>query len=92
MQKNVKTDVEDDIGEKRMKMVEEREVNENSCVIKFNSLMQELIGTLIVQACEMSALVYRYYCVDGKTKKEISEIIHVPEDFIELMVSTTKVI
>lgn len=29
---------------------------------------------------------YRYYCVDGKTKKEISEIIHVPEDFIELMV------
>lgn len=41
MQKNVKTDVEDDIGEKRMKMVEEREVNENSCVIKFNSLMQE---------------------------------------------------
>lgn len=51
----------------------------------FNSLMQELIGTLVAQACEMSALVLQYYCVDGKSVKEIAETFHVPEDTVELM-------
>ncbi len=47
--------------------------------------MKELLGTLIVQACEMSSFVYQYYCIEGKSIKEISEIIHVPENFIVLM-------
>lgn len=47
--------------------------------------MQELIGTLIAQACEMAALVLQRYYVDEKSIKEISEIFHVPENTIGLM-------
>ena len=47
--------------------------------------MQELIGTLIAQACEMSACIYQKYCIEKKSTKEISEAIHVPQDAVELM-------
>ena len=85
MQKNAKIDAEDDAGEELIKMMEESELKAGSNVEEFHSLMQELIGILIVQACEMSALVYQCYCIDGKSIKEISETIHVPEESIELM-------
>ena len=85
MQKNAKVGVKDDDGEELIKMMEESELKASPDVEEFHSLMQELIGTLIVQACEMSALVYKCYCIDGKSVKEISETIRVPEDSIELM-------
>ncbi len=47
--------------------------------------MQELIATLIVQACEMSALIYQKYCIEKNSIREISETIHVPGSTIELM-------
>lgn len=52
---------------------------------EFYSLMQELIGTLIAQACEMAAFVYRKYCIEENSIKEISEAIHVSRDSVELM-------
>ena len=47
--------------------------------------MQKLIGTLIAQSCEMSALVYQKYCIEKNSIKEISETFHVPENSVELM-------
>lgn len=85
MQKNAKADVGDDDEEKLIKIMEESEPQASQNVEEFYLLMQELIGTLIVQACEMSALVYQCYCIDGKSIKEISETIHVPKESIELM-------
>lgn len=71
--------------EKLLRMMEESGGKASSYVEEFNSLMQKLVVTLLAQACEMSALVYRHYCVEEKSIKEISEIVHVPEDSIEAM-------
>lgn len=71
--------------EKLLSMMEESGGEESPYVEEFSSLMRNLIGTLILQACEMAALVPKYYCIEQKSIKEISEIVHIPEDTIELM-------
>lgn len=71
--------------EKLLSMMEESGGEESPYVEEFSSLMRNLIGTLILQACEMAALVLKYYCIEQKSIKEISEIVHIPEDTIELM-------
>lgn len=57
----------------------------SSDVAEFTSLMQEMIGTLIVQACEMAAIVYQYHCIDKKSIEEISKAINVPEETVQLI-------
>lgn len=54
-------------------------------IAKFTSLMQQMVKTLIVQACEMAAIVYQYYSIDGKSIKEISEMFNVSQNIIQLM-------
>ena len=45
------------LKEELLKMMEESRGGTSPYVEEFNSLMRELIGTLIAQACEMAALV-----------------------------------
>lgn len=71
--------------EKLLEMMEESKPKPSPYVKEFNSLMQELIATLIAQACEMSALIYQKYCIEKNSIREISETIHVPGSTIELM-------
>ncbi len=85
MQEEMKAGVDNGEKERLLKMVEQPGGEASPYVEEFHSLMRELIGTLVAQACEMAALVLQYYCVDEKSVKEISEIFHVPENTIELM-------
>lgn len=57
----------------------------NTDAAEFTALMQQMIGTLIVQACETAAFVYQYYCIDGKTIEEISKTFNVSKDTIQLI-------
>lgn len=81
----LKMNSEDGRSERLIKMMEESALEPSPYVEEFNSLMRDLIGTLVAQACEMAALVLQYYCVDEKSIKEISEKFDVPENTIELM-------
>ena len=85
MRENMKPGVDNGKREELIRMMEESGGEASPYVEEFNSLMRDLIGTLVAQACEMAALVLQYYCVDEKSIKEISEIFHVPENTIELM-------
>lgn len=67
------------------KIMNDSDTETNSYVAEFTSLMQQMIGTLIVQACETAAIVYQYYCMDGKSIEEISEIINVSKNTIQLI-------
>lgn len=81
----LKMNSEDGRSERLIKMMEESALEPSTYVEEFNSLMRDLIGTLVAQACEMAALVLQYYCVDEKSIKEISKKFDVPENTIELM-------
>lgn len=85
MQEEMKAGVDNGEKERLLRMMEQPGREASPYVEEFHSLMRELIGTLVAQACEMAALVLQYYCVDEKSVKEISEIFHVPENTIELM-------
>lgn len=52
---------------------------------EFNNYMKQIIGTLIVQACEMAALVYQNYCIENKSVDEISNEFSIDEGTILLM-------
>lgn len=81
----LKRNSEDGRSERLIRMMEESALEPSPYVEEFNSLMRDLIGTLVAQACEMAALVLQYYCVDEKSIKEISKKFDVPENTIELM-------
>lgn len=85
MRENMKPGVDNGKREELLRMMEKSRGEASPYVEEFHSLMRDLIGTLVAQACEMAALVLQYYCVDEKSIKEISEIFHVPENTIELM-------
>lgn len=85
IREKMKPGIEDNDKEKLIRMIEESRGKVSPYVEEFSSLMKELLGTLIAQACEMSAFVYQCYCIEGKSIKEIAETIHVPENSIELM-------
>ena len=85
LRKNAKSDIGDVEKEKLLEMMGESKSKPSPYVKEFNSLMQELIATLIAQACEMSALIYQKYCIEKNSIREISETIHVPGSTIELM-------
>ncbi len=85
LRKNAKSDIGDVEKEKLLEMMGESKSKPSPYVKEFNSLMQELIATLIAQACEMSALIYQKYCIEKNSIREISETIHVPGGTIELM-------
>ena len=82
---NMKPDRNGKEKEKPERMQEESPGKVSPYVEEFSSLMKEFLGTLIVQACEMSSFIYQCYCIEGKSIKEISEIIHAPENFIVLI-------
>lgn len=86
MREEMKPEVDNREKEKLLKMMEEADGEASPYVEEFNSLMQELIGTLVAQACEMATLVLQDYCIDKKSIKEISETLHVSEYIVELMV------
>lgn len=67
------------------KTINDSDAETNSDVAEFTSLMQQMIGTLIAQACETAAIVYQYYCMDGKSIEEISEIINISKSTIQLI-------
>lgn len=85
MRENMKHGANNGKREELLRMMEKSGGEASPYVEEFNSLMRDLIGILVAQACEMAALVLQYYCVDEKSIKEISEIFHVPENTIELM-------
>lgn len=85
MQEEMKAGTDKSEKEKLLRMMERSGGEASPYVEEFHSLMRELVGTLVAQACEMAALVLQYYCIDEKSIKEISEIFHVPENTIELM-------
>ena len=85
MQEEIKAGVDNGEKERLLKMVEQPGGEASPYVEESHSLMRELIGTLVAQACEMAALVLQYYCVDEKSIKEISEKFDLPEDTVELM-------
>ena len=85
MRENMKPGVDNGKREELIRMMEESGGEASPYVEEFNSLMRDLIGTLVAQACEMAALVLQYYCVDEKSIKEISEKFDLPEDTVELM-------
>lgn len=85
MRENMKHGANNGKREELLRMMEESGGEASPYVEEFNSLMRDLIGTLVAQACEMAALVLQYYCVDEKSIKEISEIFDVPENTVELM-------
>ena len=85
MRENIKSGTSDGEKEKLMELIEKSKLKPSPYVEEFHSIMQELIGTLIAQACEMSALIYQKYCIEKKSIKEISETIHVPQNAVELM-------
>ena len=85
MRENIKSGTSDGEKAKLMELMEKSKLKPSPYVKEFHSLMQELIGTLIVQACEMSAFIYQKYCIEEKSIKEISETIHVPQNVVELM-------
>ena len=85
MQEEMKAGTDKSEKEKLLRMIERSGEEASPYVEEFHSLMRELVGTLVAQACEMAALVLQYYCIDEKSIKEISEIFHVPENTIELM-------
>lgn len=85
IQENIKSGADNGEIEKSLRMILESEGEARTYVKEFYSLMRELIGTLIAQACEMAAIVLQYYCIDEKSIKEISETVHVSENMIELM-------
>ncbi len=57
----------------------------NTDVEEFINLMRKMVGTLIAQSCEMSALVYQNYCIEKKSTEEISEEFLIDEKFIRLV-------
>lgn len=57
----------------------------NPDVLEFANLMKKLVGILIVQACEMAALIYQDYCITGKSIEELSKEYHVDKETIQLM-------
>lgn len=60
MEEPEKEQILDFIGEnvkKLMELMEKSKLKPSPYVEEFHSLMQELIGTLIAQACEMSACI-----------------------------------
>lgn len=85
IQENIKHGTNEGEKEKLMELMEKSKLKPSPYVEEFHSLMQELIGTLIAQACEMSACIYQKYCIEEKTIKEISETIHVPQNAVELI-------
>ena len=80
MRENMKPGVDNGKREELLRMMEKSRGEASPYVEEFHSLMRDLIGTLVAQACEMAALVLQYYCVDEKSIKEISEKFDLPED------------
>lgn len=68
-----------------VKVMNHPDAETNPDVAEFTSLMQKMIGTLIVQSCEMAAIVYQYYCIDNESIEEISKAINVPEKTVQLI-------
>ncbi len=85
MRENIKPGTSDGEKGKLTELMEKSKLKPSPYVEEFHSLMQELIGTLIAQACEMSAFIYQKYCIEEKSIKKISETIHVPQNAVELM-------
>ena len=85
IRENVKLGTNKGEKEKLMELMEKSKLKPSPYIEEFHSLMQELIGTLIAQACEMSACIYQKYCIEEKSINEISETIHVPQNAVELM-------
>ena len=73
MQEEMKAGTDKSEKEKLLRMMERSGGEASPYVEEFHSLMRELVGTLVTQACEMAALVLQYYCIDEKSIKEISK-------------------
>ena len=68
------------------KVLRDSEAEENPDVKEFIDLMRKLIGILIAQSCDMTALVYQNYCMEKKSTEDISEEFNVDQESIQLMV------
>lgn len=51
----------------------------------FNNYMKQMIGALIVQACEMAAIIYLNYCIENKSVDQISIEFNIDKETILLM-------
>ena len=66
-------------------MLQESETEINPDIQEYADLMRKLLGTLIVQSCDMAAFVYQNYCVEGKSPQEIAGEYGVDEESIRIM-------
>ena len=67
------------------KVLEDSDEKVNPDVKEFIDLMRKLVGTLIAQSCEMTALVYQNYYIEKKSTEEISKEFHVDEESIRIV-------
>ena len=64
IQNNIKSNTNESKGKNLIELMGKSKLKPSPYVEEFHSLMQKLIGTLIVQACETSAFIYQKYCVE----------------------------
>ena len=68
-----------------VKMMQDDSIEITPDVEEYIELMRKLIGTLMAQACEIAALVYGHYRMEGKSIEKISDEFHLGQELLELM-------
>lgn len=68
-----------------VKMMQDDSTEITPDVEEYIELMRKLIGTLMAQACEIAALVYEHYRMEGKSIEKISDEFHLDQELLELM-------
>lgn len=68
------------------RVLQKSEAEINPDIKEYVDLMKQLLGTMIVQSCEMAALVYQNYCIEKKSVEEIAKEFNVGEEAVQIMV------
>lgn len=79
---------EDDKKLKETEFIKEVKNSESEVspeVQEFIELMRKMIGELVAESCEMTALVYKNYCIEKKSIEEIAEEFHIDQKSVKLM-------
>lgn len=85
IRENLKKENKNLDGTDLAKVLEDSDEKVNPDVKEFIDLMRKLVGTLIVQSCEMAALVYQNYYIEKKSAEDISKEFHVDEESIRIV-------
>ncbi|RKI38789.1 hypothetical protein D7V86_16545 [bacterium D16-51] len=67
------------------KLISDSAVEVDPNILEYVNLMRKMVGTLIAQSCELSAIIYQRYCIKKSSVKEISDELNLDEEFVQLM-------